>query len=253
MARRSLVRIIRSVVDVLGIMGQEGGRRALVSAKPRSIASFRLVQRLKAEGLHFNSIVDGGANVGQFARAASSAFPGCPIYSFEPLPEVAEKLRKNLADIPEHRVFEMALGNTAGEIEMGRCSDDQSSSILARAEYAGSLLEGTSDAGTQRVRIGRLDEVLREHEIVPPLLIKLDLQGYELEALRGATEILKSASHVLVETVFTKVYEGEPHFEEIWCFLREHGFRFVRPLAFARDRSDCIVQADMLFEAGERR
>lgn len=235
-------------MDIVDILTRRGGFRALAISRPRSIASFRLTSGLKLEQPHFSTVIDGGANVGQFARAVSSAYPGCCIYSFEPLPDVALKLRNNLADVIGHVVFENAIGNRDGEIDFRRCSDDQSSSVLPRIEYSGSLLQGTGDAGVETVRICRLDQVLLGQKMVPPVLMKLDLQGYELEALRGATETLKVTSHVLIEAVFTKAYEGEPYFEEIWRFLNDRGFRFSRPLAFVRDRTDRIVQMDALFE-----
>jgi hypothetical protein len=53
---------------------------------------------------------------------------------------------------------------------------------------------------------------------------------------------------VLVETAFARTYVGEPHFEEVWLYLREHGFRFVRPLAFRRDQRGRIVEIDALFQ-----
>jgi len=79
------------------------------------------------------------------------------------------------------------------------------------------------------------------------VLLKLDLQGYELEALKGATKTLQQCSHVLLETVFDKEYEGEPLFEELWSYLREQGFRFERPLNFSKGGSGSIVQMDALF------
>ncbi|MDH3716615.1 MAG: FkbM family methyltransferase [Planctomycetota bacterium] len=237
--------------DIWEVLRSEGGLRTLAACKPRSISSFRLVQGLRDQQVSFSTIVDGGANVGQFARAASLAYPDSTILSFEPLPDVARKLRHNLADLPNHRVFEKALGNIDGEIEFHQSSYSQSSSVLVREKCEDSLLQGTREIGTLKVVICKLDSELDHSELRPPVLLKLDVQGYELEALQGAREVLARTSHVLVETAFEKTYAGEPHFEEVWLYLRERGFRFVRPLAFRKDRRGRIVQIDALFQQGQ--
>ncbi len=81
------------------------------------------------------------------------------------------------------------------------------------------------------------------------MLLKLDLQGYELEALMGATETLARTRWVLFETGFRKSYEGEPDFVQILDFLRERNFRFVRPLDILRAQNGEIIQMDALFES----
>jgi hypothetical protein len=73
------------------------------------------------------------------------------------------------------------------------------------------------------------------------------LQGFELEALRGADATLKRVGYVLLEVALRPSYEGEPSFEELLDFLRPYGFRFLRPVEFLRSASGEIVQMDALF------
>jgi len=77
--------------------------------------------------------------------------------------------------------------------------------------------------------------------------LKLDLQGYELEALMGASATLKKVEAVLLETSFITMYQGEPAFEKIEDFLVKKGFRFSRILDFMKDGEGNIVQMDGLF------
>src|SRR5690606_27391001 len=97
------------------------------------------------------------------------------------------------------------------------------------------------------VPVARLDTVLAAEPVEQPVLLKLDLQGYELEALHGATDTLQHTDYVLLEAAFKPVYEGEPLFGELYDFMRAQGFHFLRPLDFLRDARGVIVQMDALF------
>lgn len=225
----------------------DGGMAALRGARPRSLTSWLIVNRLKSLGVDFGTIIDAGANVGQFARAAHACFPKARILSFEPLPDVADKLAANLADAPGHTIFRTALGDQDGRVTFFRNSYDQSSSVLPMLNHQGGLMDGKREVEQLDVPIARLDTALAGLALAPPVLLKMDLQGNELAALRGADRTLTAASHVLLETVFEKEYAGEPLFEELWSYLKERGFTFERPLNFSHGTSSRIVQMDALF------
>jgi len=224
-----------------------GGGKVLMKARPRSITSWLIVNRLRELGMNFQTIIDGGANLGQFARAAHLCYPDARIVSFEPLSDIADQMEANLSDVAEHTVVRSALGNYDGETEFHRNSYSQSSSVLPLTHTRGGLTEDTREVENLSVPIGRLDTLLKEHALDSPVLLKLDLQGYELEALKGAPETLQQCSHVLLETAFDREYEGEPLFEEIWLYLREQGFRFERPVNLLKGGTGSIVQMDALF------
>jgi len=224
-----------------------GGGQALMKSRPRSVTSWLMANRLRELGTAFQTILDGGANLGQFARAAHQCYPDARIISFEPLPDIAEQLEANLSDVERHFVLRSALGSYNGEIGFHRNSYSQSSSVLTMLHSRGGLTVGTKETEHIRVPIGRLDTLLEKQSLTPPALLKLDLQGYELEALKGATVTLQQCSHLLLETVFDREYEGEPLFEEIWIYLRKQGFHFVRPLNFSKGSTGSIVQMDALF------
>lgn len=224
-----------------------GGWRALWGARPRSITSWIIANRLKTLGADFGTILDAGANVGQFARAVHLCFPQARILSFEPLADVADQLAANLADVPHHTIFRVALGSYDGETQFFRHSYDQSSSVLPMLHKTGGLMEGQREIEELRVPITRLDTVLASEELRPGVLLKLDLQGNELAALDGAEQTLAKCSHILLETVFEQEYANEPLFEDIAAHLRGRGFTFERPLNFVANRAGTIVQMDALF------
>jgi FkbM family methyltransferase len=242
-----MVRVFKKLSEVAAIASSRNGRRAMRHWRPFSIASWYLTRGLAAEESRFKTVIDGGANVGQFARAVAGTFDGARIFSVEPLPEIAKQLRENMADCSRVKVLQTCLGNEDGTIKIRQNSYSQASSILPMTAGADQGQAELKEIGEIEVPIARLDTLLKDEKLESPVLLKLDLQGYELEALKGATSVLSQCDYVLVETVFARVYEGEPLFEDIMLFLKDAGFRFIRPLNFLRDLSGRIIQMDALF------
>ena len=229
-------------------LSYSGGVGALTKARPRSLTSWLMANRLAALGLEFRTIIDAGANVGQFARAMHSCFPQAEILSFEPLDDIADQLEANLADAPDFRVFRTALGDVDGRVKFYRNEYSQSSSVLPTIGNEEGMLKGKQAATEIQVPIARLDTALADVALKPNVLLKMDLQGNEIAALAGAEQILPQCSHLLIETVFEQEYVAEPLFEELLVFVRERGFNFVRPVNFSQGSSGRIVQMDGLFQ-----
>ena len=229
-------------IQLLKLLPHPGAAKAFLKWKPFSITSFRMVNALRSQGLHPATVVDAGANIGQFARAAAETFPEASIFSFEALPEVAAKLRANLADCPRVTVTESAVGSHDGTLRFYRNAYDLASSALPVA--------GTEASRTEEleVPVGRLDTLLEPHTLHAPVLLKLDLQGYELEALRGAPRTLAQVQHVLLEVAFESAYVGEASFDDLYTALREAGFFFRGPVDVLTNACGAIVQMDALFE-----
>jgi len=239
--------MLKRLVDLFETLQAPGGIQAVAGRRPRSLASFHMMRDLQREKVALRTIVDLGANVGQFARAASSAFPEATIYSVEPNPDVVALLRSNLADVSRVNVIATAVGDVDGETEFHCSSQSQTSSILRRNALNGDTSGADSDTRTIVVPVQRLDSIFKDVKLASPALLKLDLQGYELAALKGAERVLQQFDYVIVEAVFEEFYVGEPHFEDIWEYLRAAGFSMLRPMAYLRDRHGAISQTDILF------
>ena len=97
------------------------------------------------------------------------------------------------------------------------------------------------------VTVRRLDEVLGHDDLVAPVLLKVDVQGGELAALRGADRLLSSIDAILVEASFVELYEGQALASEVWSFLETNGFscRGIWSIVYSA-RGECL-QGDFLF------
>lgn len=239
---------LKRMLQILDVLSRPGGLGAMTTARPKSIASFRIVSRLQSTVGEIATIIDAGANIGQFARAISRAYPTASIISFEPLPDVAETLRNNLSDVAGHEVIETALGNEDGSVTFRRASNGgQSSSVLPFTPNQNGLAQGVREVEKLDVKLSKLDTVFQDRDLEGPICLKMDLQGYELEALKGATELLSRCHYVIVETVLEKSYEGEPHFIELVEFLNEHGMTCSGILNTEENERRQIAQIDALF------
>lgn len=238
---------LKQIRALASVLMQPGGWHAFTRWKPFSITAFRIVSALKNRGLRFSTIIDGGANVGQFARAAAELYPDARVISIEALPAVADELRRNLANLSRVRVIQSAIGEEERETTFHRNAYTLASSVLPpHAAYEKSF-PGHSFS-TVRVPMNTLDALLNDEPLTPPVLLKLDLQGYELQALRGAARTLEHTDYILLETAFKPLYEHEPLFEDLYAFLQQTGFRFRAPVDFLSDTTGEIIQMDALFE-----
>lgn len=223
-----------------------GGLRALRTWRPFSLAAFRLVRSLQDDGWSFATVIDVGANAGQFTRAALGAWPHASVVAFEPLPEAASALAATIGTVGKVELHRCALGATDGTTTFFPHRHSLSSSVLRVASGAGDLPWAEELPG-RSVDLRRLDTVLAGRTLARPALLKLDVQGFELEVVNGAAETLGQVDAILVETAFVPGYEGQPTFAAVDRVLWELGWSLARPLDVRRERDGRIVEADCLY------
>ena len=188
-------------------------------------------------------IVDGGANKGAVTARLLEALPGCRVTAFEPQPRLARKLVKRFRDDPRVTVVPAALGEGPASLPLAVLSRPTLSSLLPptgiRDKYAGEDLPVTE---TVAVPVVRLDGVLDRVDG-----IKLDVQGYELPALRGAANLLSRVAVVVAEIARYPLYEGQAMLPEVEAFLEEYGLGLEGVYDCYRDASGRIASGDALF------
>ena len=198
--------------------------------------------------LNCRTVVDIGANRGQFALAARFAFPAAPIMSFEPLPEPAAVFRRVFDGDRGTVLYEAAIGPRNEPGTMHLSAKDDSSSLLPISALQGEMFPGTEEVGTRVVRVAPLATFLKGDEVFEPALLKLDVQGYELDALIGCESLLGRFEWVYCECSFIELYSGQRLAGDVIGWLTHKGYAVSGVFNVAYDGTGRTVQADFLFE-----
>jgi FkbM family methyltransferase len=171
-------------------------------------------------------IVDGGANVGRMTKKFIELFENPTVHAIEPVPQHIKELEK-YADHPSIKIHEVALGADNREIEINVNPKSDTSSIFKTTVEGKEYMEDVQERDPSVVepideiivRQARLDSIVDNCDI-----IKLDLQGYELEALRGSERILNECRAIISEVSFVPLLDNGVLFEELSDFLYKRNF-----------------------------
>ncbi|GAA0621828.1 hypothetical protein GCM10009547_25740 [Sporichthya brevicatena] len=167
------------------------------------------------------NILDIGANVGQSTRAFRRRFPRSNIYCVEPVRSTFEELYKNTRRLPRVWQLQAAVGAQPGVARM-ECPPEASdrARILATASGAG------ANVATEEVEVTTVDLLCDRWQLSDVGLLKIDTEGFDLEVLRGATDVLRRQRVDLVEAEVAMNPRNDTHvpFESVKKFLEPHGY-----------------------------
>jgi FkbM family methyltransferase len=216
--------------------------RALRYGVAPSIEHYDLVKQLDVDG-----IIDVGANRGQFTLLCRIVQPDVPIVAFEPIPSAGETFRRVHGDVARISLIQIALGDEAATGTLHLSKLDDSSSLLPIGEKQVAVFAGSAEVGSMPVEIRRLDDYQSNWGQAERMLMKIDVQGFELAVLRGAGRTLRSCRYVYVECSDVVLYEGQALRREVAEHLEQAGFVQVSSRN-ALVRNGELIQADYLFE-----
>lgn len=211
------------------------------------------IDNLKRNGFKPKVIADVGAYAGEFSTEVLKTFPESVFYMFEANPEKEAGL-KNVVDrhAGKMKLFMSCLGSKPGE-----------EVTFHLMETASSVLDEHFDKHMPSVTLKTetLDNIFTRENIVKVDMVKLDVQGYELEILKGFTKYLPSVDVVISEVSLLDIHKGVPLLREVVNFMFEYGFVAYdicsvsarRPLDQALWQTDLIfVKEDSIFRQDKR-
>ncbi|PKU24464.1 FkbM family methyltransferase [Telmatospirillum siberiense] len=199
-------------------------------------------------GLSVASVLDIGANNGQFALLARHLWPAARISSFEPLADASARFSSVLGNDPSVNLFNVALGVERGEADFHVSRRADSSSMLAITNRQTAMFPGTEEISMIKVPVDRLDALLTANELRPPVLLKIDVQGFEIPVLEGSTGIIDRVDHVYCECSFKELYQGQALAHQVVRWLDDRGFALRGVYNLSYDGDGRAVQGDFLFE-----
>lgn len=197
----------------------------------KRISKLELVTKLLTisdTGSDTRFIIDGGFYVGSFSKSALALIPNSRVLAFEPDPESYHAACPQFANENRIELVNAALGRSRGQAEFFRGPMPATNSLLPRPVTAHQPYypENATLEGGCFVKIRTIEEECEKRKIKWVDLLKLDLQGGELNALKGARSLLEKnlVNIILTEAVFIEKYERQPLLHEIWGFLDGYGY-----------------------------
>ena len=189
-----------------------------------------------------NTLIDIGSNKGQFILLFRKFFPSAMVYSFEPLRKELF-LQKKILGIKNIKYFNFAIGNKNKNIKMYITSRRDSSSLLKPNI---TLQKNYSINNTKLIKQKKLDSLINFKHLKKPILLKIDVQGYELQALMGASDILKNVDYLILEVSHTMAYYKQSSLKDLKFFLYKYSF-FPKKKTNKSYLNGKLFQEDVLF------
>lgn len=197
------------------------------------------------------TILDIGANDGLSARIFRELMPDATILSFEPLLNCFEQVEDVLRRNPPGKAFRFALGDSNEESVIHKNVFSPSSSFLPLDSAHEQSFPQSVNTVPEIVQVKRLDDVSESLGIIPPFVVKIDVQGFEDKVLKGGERTLRRASAIVVELSSISLFKGQPLFDDVHSQLRDLGFFFRGVVDQMPSPVDGrILQFDALYENG---
>jgi len=198
-----------------------------------------------------STIIDVGANRGQFAGKILQTFPEAQIHCIEPLSEPYKYLEKWAADVRANiSLHNAALGDYEGDIKMiQHVEHDESSSILEVTQKNVSLFPQIGRQRTITVHQTTLDDLFgpKASSLEKEILIKMDVQGYEDRVIQGGIKTLDKARACIMEVCLESLYLGQASFRCLVDMMYDLDFHYAGNLQQTQGKNGKVIFIDAVF------
>jgi FkbM family methyltransferase len=202
------------------------------------------------KGKSITGIIDCGAFEGHLSRLYTKMFPEAIIYAFEPVPETFARLQESSISYPHIKAINQGVGRSTGKTLFYQTAHPGSSSLLPPSSTGLHYYPDLYPISNQyEVDLTSLNDWWQSAGHPAIQFIKLDVQGGELDLLKGATELLEKAGVELIQTevMFLGTYARQGLFSEVEIFLRHRGFSLYQFYEVWTHPDGQIAGCDALF------
>ncbi len=217
---------------------------------PYNAAQHSLPRRRRLMEHHgIDTVLDIGANAGQFGRELRKLGYRGRIVSFEPLTDAFKKLQTAAHGDECWRVLNVALGDAPGKQKIHLAGNSESSSLLEMLPLHLDAAPYSRYAGEETVRVETLDALFDDVcKGARNIYMKIDTQGYEAQVLRGAVRCLERIDVVQIEMSLAPLYAGQALFDDLYFKLAGSGYALVGvENNFGDARTGHLLQIDGIF------
>ena len=204
------------------------------------------------ENIQGRWILDVGANQGDYTIAALKSYPNSKVICFEPVKETFDSLKNNLSNYQDRFVlFNQALSHETGESEINITNFHGANSILPQSATHKTYNPHVREIKKETIQLVRLDDVSKKFPTQYIDVLKIDVEGYELNVLKGGTQFLKDhVDTIIIEISMMRDQSWqEQSVVDIFLLLKNLGFCLINviDLAHADDSKSLILQMDCIF------
>jgi FkbM family methyltransferase len=247
------------VADLRGLLGKDARPREYAKLALRRVLYRRRLDLVSdplpvrvatmLDHLRLDTVLDVGANIGQYASALRASGYRGKIVSCEPLSDAFEHLQRRSAGDPAWTALRTAVGAEPGTLEINVSANSYSSSLLPMTSAHSDAAPGSEFVRRERVPVTTVADLVREQGIDPSrTLLKVDTQGYEPQVLDGAGSLVGRVAAIALELSFVPLYEGQQLFDELVDRLRRAGYSlYGLEAGFSDPRTGQMLQCDGLF------
>ena len=193
-------------------------------------------------------VIDGGAHKGSTVEAFFKICPHAEFHCFEPDTVLASDLKIKFIELNNVFVVNKAIGDVPGNAMLNINASRPTNSLLPTADNVSSNIEQLCQTiEQQEVEVITIDAYCETigHSTID--IIKLDLQGYDYQALLGAAKTIKNVKVVLTEVLFTEIYKGSHLFPDIMNVMADYGFKLYTLSGIHYGNSNELLWADAIF------
>ena len=176
---------------------------------------------LKREGIKY--IFDVGANKGQFTLISRYIFPKAQIYSFEPLKSPSQKFIKLFGNTKNIKLINLGISSSSQKLIIYETNKTDSSSFLKPTKLNNSSFS-VKYKNKLEVKTTSLNNWIFDQKnkfFNQTAILKIDVQGYELEVLKGADEVFHFFKFIIIELSLMELYKSQPMAEEVINYLQK--------------------------------
>ncbi len=189
------------------------------------------------------TVIDIGSNKGQFSILTRYYFPKSKIYSFEPQNHILSIQKKNFLHDKNIKFFQMGLGNEKSNKKFYVTNREDSSSFL---EPKNKHINTYQVKNFKNIKINKLQNIIKKNKFKKKVLVKLDVQGFELEVLKGAKKLLPNIDYIITEISYQNIYKNQVTGGNLNLFLKKNNFVKVKNINITKfDKK--LFQSDALF------
>lgn len=237
-----LKRRVRQLVKLFRLLITVETRKALLHGIPCAIEHDHL------RWMKVRTVLDVGANRGQFALQSLLMFPDAIVHSFEPLEDFRyahNYLRRQFGERFHLYSYALSDPDSSTTASLHLSARSAASSLLPITNKMTEFAPGTEEVGTRIVQQRRLDSV--NLDLCGPNLLKIDVQGAELAVLEGGGETLNGMDFVYVECSSSELYSGQALVGDVVRHLLSKGFLLQGCYNAEYSSEGICIQADYLF------